>query len=105
MSGRSFADFTASINTDDALRTALTERFGDLSQDIAADELIDFAGKHGYTFSVEEAENQLSEEALEGVAGGLSIGVGELSNNFEEIKVTYLKYDGTASKFNFYMKY
>lgn len=70
MSRESLAEFTSGINTDESLRTALGARFGDLSQDIPAAELIEFAGEHGYTFSVEEALDRLSEEALDGVAGG-----------------------------------
>lgn len=103
MSSDSFSKFARDINTDDALRTALTEQFGDLSQDIPADELIDFASGRGYDFSVEEASDELSDAALEGVAGGLSLG--QVDTTFEEVKVTYIKIDPFNSTFNFYMKY
>ena len=102
MSQDNFAEFVSKLNTDEALRTALQARFGDLSKDIPSEQLIDFASAQGYSFSVEEAEEQLSEDALEGVAGGL----GELylkidatqTTNFEEIKVTYTP---VRSSFNF----
>lgn len=103
MSTESFAEFTRSINTDEALRTAMTERFG-TGQNIPADDFIAFAGEHGYEFSVEEASDQLSDAALEGVAGG--IGIGELdTRTFEEYKITYVKIDTTLNSFNLFAKY
>jgi len=105
MSQDSFTEFVGKLNTDEALRTAMTERFGNLSEDIPSDALIAFAGERGYTFNVDEAEEGLSEDALEGVAGG----AGDLfakveylsttSTNFEQIKVTY---SPIKSSFNFF---
>jgi predicted ribosomally synthesized peptide with nif11-like leader len=71
MSQKSFSDFVKNVNTDKSLGDALRERFGDVSQQIPAEELIGFAGEHGYDFNVEEAGEELSEGALEGVAGGV----------------------------------
>lgn len=93
MSQDAFSEFASKLNTDESLRAAMAERFGDLRGDIPAEELMTFASDQGYRFSVEEVEEELSEEALEGIAGGLGEVKLELeattSFQFEEIKVTY----------------
>jgi len=102
MSQDSFTEFVGKLNTDEALRAAVTERFGDLSGDIPADALINFAGERGYTFNVDEAEEELSEDALEGVAGGaayIKYDLSTTSTDFQQIKVTY---SPIKSSFNFY---
>ena len=89
-----FTEFVSKLSQDAALQAAMSERFGDPSGGVPADELIAFAGDHGYDFSVEEAEGELSDAALEGVTGGASTLFPKVEaptlNNFEEVKVTYL---------------
>ena len=96
MSHDALDEFVSKLNTDETLRAALGERFGDLSGGVPADDLIAFAGEQGYSFTVDEAQEELSEDALEGVAGGFSLSgstylkLGDISSTeFEEIKVTY----------------
>ena len=96
MSNDALREFVGKLNTDADLQAALGERFGDLSEDIPAEELISFASSQGYEFTVDEAEVELADEALEGVAGGIdTIKVFpkveiDLTASFEEIKVTYV---------------
>jgi len=99
MSTTNLKEFMAKVASDEKLRSAFSDRF-EKGKEIPADDLIAFAGEQGYSFTVEEAEQELSEEALEGVAGGAGyLKIGDIkgesldttstSNTFEEIKVTY----------------
>ena len=69
MSTTDFKKFMSSIQTDAGVRGALTDRLGEGGR-IPAESLISLARDHGYSFTVEEAEGQLSDAALEGVTGG-----------------------------------
>lgn len=70
MSRSDLVQFVNELNENASLRAALLERFGDLRRGVPAEMLISFAGDRGYTFTVQEAEDELCDEALEGVAGG-----------------------------------
>jgi len=97
MSQSDFQAFIQKISSDSALQAALGERFQP-GQDIPAEELISFAGAQGYSFSVEEAEAELSDEALEGVTGGYAKISPEL------VSTSYfgaLTYSPTTLSFNF----
>lgn len=94
MSQADFQKFMNSVQSDEAVRAALAERAGG-GGSIPADELISLAGDHGYSFTVEEAQTELSDSALEGVAGGagyLKIGdiKGESLSRAQAIKIDYL---------------
>jgi predicted ribosomally synthesized peptide with nif11-like leader len=89
------AGFLNRLRTDEALRASLEEHFGDLSGDIPAEDVSDFAAAQGYDFTVDELEEELADEILAGVAGGgiqafpkVEI---DLTSTYdsEEIKVTY----------------
>ena len=106
MSQDALARFLGQLNSDDALWSALEEKFGDLDKGVPADQVMAFAASRGYEFDVTDISDEISEDALEGVAGGLSLSTGDFTTmkyNFEEVKVTYsisptiftaIKYDG-----------
>lgn len=73
MTQDAFGRFVADLGKDAALRAAMEERFGGLSNDLPADDVIAFASERGYDFSVEEVGAELSDEALSGVAGGATV--------------------------------
>ena len=73
MSRTDFARFTADLNADEAFQDAFRDRFGDKGSEIPARELIAFAGERGYTFSLEDASDELSDTELEEVAGGVDL--------------------------------
>jgi len=73
MSRTDFAKFTAHLNADEDFQSAFYDRFGDSGSEIPAGKLIAFASEHGYTFSLDDASDELSEAELEEVAGGLSL--------------------------------
>ena len=101
MSQSDFQAFIQKISSDSALQAALGERFRP-GQDIPAEELISFAGAQGYSFSVEEAEAELSEDALEGVTGGALTYMKEVTPN--PLSTSYfggLTYSPSTLSFNF----
>jgi predicted ribosomally synthesized peptide with nif11-like leader len=102
MSQSDFQAFIQKISSNSALQAALGERFQP-GQDIPAEQLISFAGAQGYSFSVEEAEAELSEEALEGVTGGASFAKisPQLVNTSSFGGLTY---SPTTASFNFFVK-
>lgn len=92
MTQDAFGRFVADLGADASLRAAMEQRFGDLSNDLPADDVIAFAAERGYDFSVEEVGDELSEEALSSVAGGASGGTlpaESLSLNFVKIEFGY----------------
>lgn len=72
MSQEALNKFAQKVNSDADLRNALEERFDDVSS-IPSDDLISFAREQGYSFSVEEVKEELSDEELEGVSGGTTL--------------------------------
>ena len=101
MSRDEFMEFLKKLDGSAEMRADLHERFGD-QDGVPAGDLIAFAGDHGYEFSVVESDGELSDAALEGVAGGAfnyyKISTELRSLSFEEIKVTY---QPSTQKFNF----
>ena len=73
MTRGSLSSFKTNLATDEALRSALEERFGADSHAIPAAEIVGFAAGHGYDFTVDDIEAELSEADLEGVTGGASV--------------------------------
>jgi predicted ribosomally synthesized peptide with nif11-like leader len=69
MSQADFQKFIQSVQSDEALQAALADKLKG-GQSIPADDLIALADQHGYSFTVDEAQDELSDAALEGVAGG-----------------------------------
>lgn len=102
MSQQDFQRFQKEINEDEALLTALTERFGDLS-DVPADELTGFAAEHGYEFSVDEAQDELSDAQLEAVAGGAGyLKLGGIEGEADKASpMLMLGYSAESASFNF----
>lgn len=72
MSRTDFTRFMSRLNTDESLRKGLQARVGDRTHQIPAEELIKFAGENGYRFSVTDATEELSDDELEEVAGGVT---------------------------------
>lgn len=72
MSRADFARFVSTLNADESLRNELRERLGGSGDKIPAQDLIAFANDHGYGFTLEDANDELSEAQLEGVTGGLT---------------------------------
>ena len=95
MSQQDLKEFAEKVNDDAALRSALEERFGDLT-DIPADELVGFAEERGYEFTVEDARGELSDEDLENVTGGTSLLYDKSSPLLYD-----MSYDLQADSFNF----
>jgi len=103
MSQADFKEFITKVNTDETLRSALQDRF-DTGTEIPAEDLIAFAGQKGYSFSVDEAEEELTDEALEGVAGGASyLKIQGIEGESTSLSGDYLKikYSPTTTSFNF----
>lgn len=71
MSQSDFEKFMSGIQTDAGIRAALADQLAD-GATIPAESLISLAREHGYSFTVEEAQEQLSDADLEGVTGGAS---------------------------------
>jgi len=103
MSQTDFKKFISSIQTDAGVRAALTDRLGDAGS-IPAESLISLARDHGYSFTVEEAEGQLSDAALDGVTGGAGyLKIGDIAGEYVpkvEYQVEYQR-DLRAFSFNF----
>jgi len=92
MSKQAAIDFLKTINTDGILRGELTAEAGDLAQvkpdnKAFAEEIVTFAGKHGYAFDSADARDaykemleaqvnasgrELADQELEVVAGGMA---------------------------------
>lgn len=89
MSSDEFTRFLGNLGSDQDLQDALKERFGSLTGEIPADDLISFAEDQGYTFSVEDASEELSDEQLEGVAGGVDYFKLEDAQTYETLKIEY----------------
>ena len=70
MSRQSFEDFMKKLQQDHTLQQELHVQLGDPAQGIAVKDLARFAAGKGYEFNVEELKGELSEEQLDGVAGG-----------------------------------
>ena len=99
MSNKGLGRFIDQINSDENLQRALEERFDDLGK-VPADELAAFATEHGYAFNVEETTQELSEAALEQVAGGLTVSTTYIDK--ASPLLTYdVKFDIQSSTFNF----
>ena len=93
MSQDDFKRFLSQANDDAALRNALFERFGS-DTDVPAEQVIAFANENGYAFTVEEVQDELSDEALEGVAGG----AGDYYLKLGDIEGESLSFDNKANK-------
>ena len=87
MSRTAFAKLTAHLNADEAFQRTFYDRFGGEGSEIPARELIAFASEHGYTFSLEDASDELSEAELEDVAGGVSLDYSMLRLNQPSFKL------------------
>ena len=86
MSQQALNEFFGRLSSDAQLRAAMSEGFADRGSEIALDDVIAFAGTQGYEFTAADMGDELTDDALEGVAGGVAVG-----NNFEEVKVTYIQ--------------
>lgn len=75
MSGEAFKAFVAKVAEDQGLRDKLRAAGGDVG--MSAQALADFAKGNGYTFTAEDVTGELSDRQLEGVAGGILIGLNQ----------------------------
>lgn len=80
MSSKAFDDFMKQVQDDIALQQELVNELGDPEQGLAIADIARFAAAKGYRFEVEEITDELSDDALEKVAGGVgTISLGSLS--------------------------
>jgi len=80
MSSKAFDDFMKKVQADSALQQELVAELGDPEEGLAMADIARFAAGKGYRFDVEEVTDELSDEALEKVAGGIgTISLGSLS--------------------------
>ncbi len=75
MSSESFKAFMAKVDGDQALREKLRTAGGDAG--VSAQALAEFAKGHGYSFTAEDVTGELSDADLQGVAGGILIGMNQ----------------------------
>lgn len=75
MSSDSFKAFMAKVEADQGLREQLRAAAGDTGLPVQA--LAEFAKGHGYAFTAEDVTGELSDTQLEGVAGGILIGLNQ----------------------------
>lgn len=93
MSNESFKAFMTKVVEDPGLREQLRAAGGDAG--VSAQALADFAKGHGYSFTAEDVTGELSDKDLEGVAGGILIGLSQptLTNNWSPFSVTRIGLD------------
>jgi predicted ribosomally synthesized peptide with nif11-like leader len=75
MSSESFKAFMTKVTADQGLREKLRAAGGDAG--VSAQALADFAKGQGYSFTAEDVTGELSDTDLEGVAGGILIGLNQ----------------------------
>jgi len=75
MSSESFKAFMTKVTADQGLREQLRAAGGEAG--LSSQALADFAKGHGYSFTAEDVTGELSEKELEGVAGGILIGLNQ----------------------------
>jgi predicted ribosomally synthesized peptide with nif11-like leader len=68
MSNESFKKFMEKVQSDQSLKQELRAAGGDAGMPVAA--VVAFAAGKGYEFKVEDVSSELSDAALENVAGG-----------------------------------
>jgi predicted ribosomally synthesized peptide with nif11-like leader len=73
MSNESFKAFMTKVAADPGLREQLRAAGGDTG--VSAQALADFAKGQGFSFTVADVTDELSDTDLEGVAGGILIGL------------------------------
>ncbi len=75
MSNQSFRAFMTKVAADPGLREQLRAAGGDTG--VSAQALADFAKGQGFSFTVADVTDELSDTDLEGVAGGILIGLNQ----------------------------
>jgi predicted ribosomally synthesized peptide with nif11-like leader len=75
MSSESFKAFMTKVTSDQGLRDQLRAAGGDVG--VSTQALADFAKARGYSFTVADVTDELSDKDLEGVAGGILIGLNQ----------------------------
>jgi predicted ribosomally synthesized peptide with nif11-like leader len=75
MSSESFKAFMTKVTADQGLREQLRAAGGDAG--VSPQALADFAKGQGYSFTAEDVTGELSDKDLEGVAGGILIGLSQ----------------------------
>jgi predicted ribosomally synthesized peptide with nif11-like leader len=71
MSKQALVDFMKKLQQDGELQEELRAQLGDPEQGIATSDLAQFAAGKGYSFDITEVQEELSDEQLDAVAGGL----------------------------------
>ena len=80
MSRQAFEDFMKKVEEDSALQQELSAALGDPEEGVGVADMARFAAGKGYQFNVDEVTDELSEEDLAKVAGGVgTLSLGSLS--------------------------
>jgi len=95
MSNESFKKFMAKVQTDQGLKQELRAAGG--AAGMPAEAVVAFAAGKGYEFKVEEISNELSEQQLDSVAGGINWGDGSLGGAAAGLPGSYHKVDGLST--------
>jgi predicted ribosomally synthesized peptide with nif11-like leader len=88
MSNESFKAFMTKVAADPGLREQLRAAGGEAG--LSSQALADFAKGQGYAFTAEDVTGELSDKDLEGVAGGILIGLNQptLTDKLSPFSVT-----------------